>query len=522
MVAVNLGPLYLIAIQVVSRALTFVANQILLRHISPTAFGLASQIELFSISVLVFSRESIRLVSQRQPLQSTNVRHHRDVIHSQGSRKPGDVKNLEMQSVVNISYAAIAIGAPMVYGFGKLYLHFIHDLEGVDSRGRLSFRVVQVAALLELLSEPMFAVIQHSMLYRTRAAIEMVSSVSRAIVSCGVTVLLASNDDNVGILPMALGQLAYAAILLGGYFTATVPIANQLGFYLYPKRIRSSKVNSMLDLIPQHLITLSISLYMQSVAKHILAQSDSLILASLSSLEIQGQYALASNYGGLLARTIFQPIEEYSRNLFSRLVSTGQNARAINKQATAAKTYFTDIMRGYTILCVLMVSVGPGMIPLGVKFVIGSRWNSLLTHQVLATYCYYLPFLALNGITEAFVSGAAKSSDLLSQTKWMGFFSVFLTGASYFLLKNTELGVEGLVWANIIHMLGRIIWSSMFIKTYFQQSPTSSSSIFAVFPKFSVWVIGFVGWLWLRTISTTSIESAFKILVTVTCTVLTM
>lgn len=61
------GTAYLIIVQIVSRALTFLANQLLLRHLSPSIFGAATQLELYAISVVYFSRESVRVTVQRQP-----------------------------------------------------------------------------------------------------------------------------------------------------------------------------------------------------------------------------------------------------------------------------------------------------------------------------------------------------------------------------------------------------------------------------------------------------------------------
>src|SRR3954470_10544401 len=61
------GATFLILLQVLSRAFTFIVNQVLLRYLSPELLGLSTQLELYSISVLFFSREHIRVAVQRQP-----------------------------------------------------------------------------------------------------------------------------------------------------------------------------------------------------------------------------------------------------------------------------------------------------------------------------------------------------------------------------------------------------------------------------------------------------------------------
>ncbi|KAH8981677.1 hypothetical protein EDB86DRAFT_2931631, partial [Lactarius hatsudake] len=41
-----------------------------------------------------------------------------------------------------------------------------------------------------------------------------------------------------------------------------------------------------------------------------LTEGDKLLISRLSPLADQGGYAIASNYGSLVARVVFQPIEE--------------------------------------------------------------------------------------------------------------------------------------------------------------------------------------------------------------------
>ncbi|EFE39663.1 nuclear division Rft1 protein, putative [Trichophyton verrucosum HKI 0517] len=492
-----LGPVYLIAIQVVSRALTFLANQVLLRHITPYAFGLASQIELYSITVLFFSRESIRLAAQRQPPDITKAA---DIDST--DKRPENAKNQEenagSQAVVNISYVPIALGLPMAYVFGVLYLNLGQSDRTLGHIERISFLIVQLATVLELLSEPLFAVVQQRMLYGTRAKVEMISSVARAFFSCASVLLISRSYEDAGILSIALGQLGYATFLLAGYFICAKPISQKHAFNLYPVRIAYiNHPNYIFSFIPQHLLALSMNLYMQSVAKHVLTQSDSVILASLATLEIQGQYALASNYGGLIARMVFQPIEEYSRNLFSKLLAIRESGQIVDKSVKAVKSQFIDILRGYGILCVSISAVGPAAVPLAIKLIIGSHWDSPETQQVLSLYCYYIPFLAVNGITEAFVSAAATNSELRLQTKWMGILSAVFVVAAYVFLRITQSGVYGLLWANLVNMAARIIWSSFFIQRFFEKHDSKLHAR-EILPSLGVCIAGAIGWLSLR------------------------
>ncbi len=211
---------------------------------------------------------------------------------------------------------------------------------------------------------------------------------------------------------------------------------------------------------------------MQSAVKHVLTQGDSFLIATLASLRDQGIYALASNYGGLLARMLFQPIEESSRNLFAKLLSLDHPGRdkASNQSLQSARKILGDLLKLYLLLGVVASTLGPSNAPLLLRIVAGERWTASGAGEVLATYCYYIPLLALNGVTEAFVAAVATPAELNRQSIWMFAFSVGFAGAGYVFLRVLDWGAQGLVWANVVNMLLRIVWSSAFITRYFRQN----------------------------------------------------
>lgn len=224
---------------------------------------------------------------------------------------------------------------------------------------------------------------------------------------------------------------------------------------------------------------------MQSSIKYVLTQGDSLLIASLASLQDQGAYALSSNYGGLIARMLFQPIEDASRNLFAKLCSPAtttpkdSSTKAPDKTTklpandssiTQAKTTLTTILKFYNLISLLAFSLGPSLAPPLLDLVAGSRWSATGASDVLATYCYYIPLLAINGVTEAFVAAVATNSDLYRQSLWMsGFFAGFAASA-YVFLRVLELGAKGLVWANCVNMGLRILFNLHFVKGFFERN----------------------------------------------------
>ena len=275
------GATFLILLQVASRALTFAVNQVLLRFLSPEILGISAQLELFSISVLYFARESLRVALQRQA-------------HG-------------MQAIVNLSYLAVFFGTPLAYLLALFWIR--SDTPDVPYFVE-ALIVYCLATFLELLSEPAFSAVQQKLLYKIRASAESTATLLRCFGTSGSAVLASRAGLDIGVLPFAVGQLAYALSLLVVYSYKTWHVSKADGFSLFPEKVLSTKGNPTIwNYFSAPLLRLTASLSLQSSLKYILTQGDSLLITSLASLADQGAYALASNYGGLIARMLFQPIE---------------------------------------------------------------------------------------------------------------------------------------------------------------------------------------------------------------------
>lgn len=234
----------------------------------------------------------------------------------------------------------------------------------------------------------------------------------------------------------------------------------------YLTRVSRDGSNFLIGRFSWPMITLSTNVFFQSVIKHVLTQGDSMMLAAMTSLEDQGIYALASNYGGLVARVLFQPIEESSRALFSSLLNSEGTGKLGIKSVSAAKSRLTEVVRAYSLIAVVGFPLGPALVPHMLHVLGGCNWASPRVSSLLSLYCYYIPFLAFNGISEAFVSAAANPAELRRQAVWMAMFSACFTSAAYLFLKVGDLGAHGMVYANIVNMAVRIVWSFSFIRSF--------------------------------------------------------
>ncbi|ODA79239.1 hypothetical protein RJ55_04832 [Drechmeria coniospora] len=489
------GASLLILLQLLSRLATFVANQLLLRFLTAPLLGLATQLEVYYLSVLFFARESLRVAIQRQgaidvtksePSKSERRRKKPAAEQDEdgdgqesGSDDDDDEDELggherrDGQAVVNLGYLAILLGALVAVVLGRIYLVYASPATLLTPFLVRGLYLYGVAAVVELLSEPCFVLLQRRLRFGTRAAAESTATFVRCSVVFLAAVLAARRDWNVGVLPFALGQLAYGVTLLIVYLVAGQGLASDLGFSLLPKPVsKTGDANFFLSYFYSPTIRLAGSMMAQSVVKHLLTQGDTFLVSLLASPDVQGIYALANNYGGLLARLLFQPVEESSRTYFSRLLSSPASGPSSKPSPPVreASTSLHTILRLYILLSAVVVSLGPHAAPSLLSVVAGKRWAAVGAGEVLGTYCFYIPFLALNGITESFVASIASESEVHRQSLWMGAFSVAFAASSFLFMRVLALGAQGLVLANIINMVSRIVWSTAFIKAFFTRN----------------------------------------------------
>ncbi|KAF7587570.1 Oligosaccharide translocation protein rft1 [Aspergillus hancockii] len=471
------GTTLLIIVQIASRLFTFIANQLILRTLSPAILGVGTQLELYFVSILYFSRESIRTAIQRQPLDGTPTtasdKENTDSSHGEPNRKI-EFQMIASQSVVNMSYLSLSMGIPTALTFATLYIYAASQEVCETPFYRVGVAITTVASLLELCIEPFFAVVQQYMLYKNRAVVEMTAAFVKSLTVCSLFTWASWNGRDLGVLPFALGYFFYSLALICGYSLAIPKLTSRWRFSLLPTKIKSSDDSIYLaNRFPRSLVALSTNVFFQSVVKHLLTQGDAIMLAAMTSLKDQGIYSLASNYGGLMARVLFQPIEENSRIVFSSLLNSSRPGKQYTSNVSAAKAHLVNILRAYGMLSVLIFPLGPYLVPRILHLLGGHRWASPEVGSLLSLYCYYIPFLAFNGITEAFVSSTASPADLRRQACWMGVFSASFALAAYLFLKIGSLGAHGLVCANIVNMAVRTAWSFVFLRSYFHHHGNS-------------------------------------------------
>jgi oligosaccharide translocation protein RFT1 len=461
-------------------------------------------LEVYYLSVLFFARESLRVAIQRQggdggdvsdiqgveekksaitkTAETKEEASKTSVPQQEGKRRENDKQPTSTtsestgaattQAAVNISYIAIVLGAIVALVLGQLYISSISAEVLTTPHLLQSVYIYAFAAMLELLSEPAFVLMQIRLQFGVRATAEAAATFLRCFVTLGSAVYASRSGVNSGVLPFALGQAAYGLALLLVYTWYGLGLARREHFSLLPARLPGKTY--VLSYFSRPTLQLAFSMMTQSLVKHLLTQGDTFLISVLSSPDAQGVYALANNYGGLVARLLFQPIEESSRSYFSRLLLAPSSPSGSDRQQGPEKSAvrrasadLRSLLRVYVILSLVVVSVGPTAAPLLLSLVAGPQWKGSGAGACLAAFAWYVPLLAANGVAEAFVSSVATEAQVHAQSAWMGAFSLVFGFAGFVALRVAGMGAVGLVVANGVNMLCRIVWCGFFIRRYF-------------------------------------------------------
>lgn len=229
------GTSFLILIQLASRIFTFASNQLILRTLSPVILGIAAQLELFQVSILYFSRESIRMAIQRQPIPSSPDKKS----SLEADAVATDSQSVASQAVVNVSYLSLALGIPSSLMLAMLYQRFVPEEASETAFFYHSVILIGAAALIELSIEPFFSVVQQHMFYEKRAAVEMPAAFLRSAVTSSAFIYASQVNYDLGVLPFALGHLSYSLALICGYSLVLLRGANTTRFSFLLTRIQS-------------------------------------------------------------------------------------------------------------------------------------------------------------------------------------------------------------------------------------------------------------------------------------------
>lgn len=187
----------------------------------------------------------------------------------------------------------------------------------------------------------------------------------------------------------------------------------------------------------------------------------------------------ADDTGSLVARIIFQPLEETLLLHFSSALS-----------APSTPHLLTYILHISSHLLLLLPAFLPPLLPALLPVLLPRRYVHTSAPSTLETYLiWYLPLLSLNGIFEAFHASSATPGQVATQARWMInsslAFAIGLYGLTH-LPEDIQLGTEkALIYASCLAMTVRITYAWRHARRYLV-GREGGLSILRIAPKWQV------------------------------------
>jgi oligosaccharide translocation protein RFT1 len=515
-----------------------------------SAYGKASiKLELLLSTALFVGREGFRLAVTKEVVDGGHEEHDDSNNHSCVERRSssnGAKQRRRRQQIINVSWLSIPVGAllsilallihlyqcsnntTMNNGFDTASLPATKDVNQDELWDyKLAGILYCLSSFIEAISEPLVIQCLQCMDVTTKAKAEGVALVAKSLCCFSCTVYL--NEQNYPVTAFGISQLVYATlftIIMYHTMIARRTRSSSSGSgggtgILWPKFIintplttKTSHYYSTLSNIIQnnfhnHTIYLILIFTLQGIFKHALTEADKFILSSFSDSYDQGVYALVSSYGGLAARLLLQPMEENARLLFTRQgaeivaaaaeeeETVGYDHSSTNKNKKLKSNLINDLEASYYFFVRLVMYIGLIFAAFGsnytsilLRLLAGNRWGTNIEAcTALSAFCVYTAFLALNGVTEAFVYGVARSG---KDVTTMGVVHA-IVGVMFALFAPTlviKYGALGLIVANCISMVMRCLYSLHYIRSYFathnapgQTTTTRSSSVMSIMSR---------------------------------------
>lgn len=306
------GVRWVFALSILQKITTFTLNQSMIYWTSPEVFGLASiQLELLLSTLLFLSREGIRIETLK--LQIVHKDEFRDIVN---------ISWLPSLSIILVVFAILCMRVSLLgSNIDKSFLAAI---------------LYCLGALFEAMGEPWRNVTQALLVLEPRFKADILAMLARSIVTFVTVAYL-----DAGILGFGFAQLAYGLchflVLVVTCSNCVVLDSKVICLREFLPRPRTTKdgTSTILGFFNTQLFYSACSTTFSSLLKHGLTEADKIILSFFSTSYDQGIFAVASNYGSLVTRTLFLPIEEATRLAFSKLSKEVSTAGSIDDIATS-------------------------------------------------------------------------------------------------------------------------------------------------------------------------------------------
>lgn len=260
------------------------------------------------------------------------------------------------------------------------------------------------------------------------------------------------------MIAFGYAQLVYACTLLLCYISYFV--------YAQPFVWRAFEMDALL-------VSYVYKFWLQSAIKFLLTEGEKYVLLLFRTFSDQGVYDLVSHLGSLVARLFFQKVEEVGFTTWSKLLGSASDKKEKqddDSQQVLALQLLHLLIKLMLLIGLIFVCFGPSYSYTLLLLLYGRKWSDATNAPtVLSLYCIYVMFMAVNGITEAFVHATSNAQQLQKYNYLMIVFSIVYLSIAVMgmtCIQQQDAGIYMLIVANICNMLMRIVYSWTYITQY--------------------------------------------------------
>nr|KAF6335717.1 RFT1-like protein [Pipistrellus kuhlii] len=326
-------------LQVLFRLITFALNAFILRFLSKEIVGIVNvRLTLLYSTTIFLAREAFR----RACLSGSTQR--------------------DWRQTINLLWLTVPLGVFWSLFLGWVWLRLLEvpDPNVVPHYGT-GVVVFGLSAVVELLGEPFWVLAQAQMFVKLKVIAESLSVILKSVLTASLVLWL----PHWGLYIFSLAQLFYTTVLVLCYVAYFKKL---LGF---PKSAKQQMlpVSRMTDLLPSILRSrafvnweeakLTWSFFKQSFLKQILTEGERYVMTFLNVLNFgdQGVYDIVNNLGSLVARLIFQPIEESFYIFFAKVLEREKDATLQKQEDVAVAATVLESLLKLALLTGLTITV---------------------------------------------------------------------------------------------------------------------------------------------------------------------
>ncbi|XP_019579832.2 man(5)GlcNAc(2)-PP-dolichol translocation protein RFT1 isoform X2 [Rhinolophus sinicus] len=438
-------------LQVLFRLITFVLNAFILRFLSKEIVGIVNvRLTLLYSTTTFLAREAFRRACL-----------------SGGAQR-------DWSQTLNLLWLTVPLGVLWALFLGWVWLQLLEvpDPNVVPHYG-MGVVLFGLSAVVELVGEPFWVLAQAHMFVKLKVIAESLSVILKSVLIAFLVLWL----PHWGLYIFSSAQLFYTAVLVLCY---VIYFKKLLGS---PESIKHTlPVSRMTDLLPNiprsgafvnwTEAKLTWSFFKQSFLKQILTEGERYVMTFLNVLNFgdQGVYDTVNNLGSLVARLIFQPVEESFYIFFAKVLEREKDATLQKQEDVAVAAAVLESLLKLALLAGLTITFfGFAYSQLALDIYGGAMLSSGSGPVLLRSYCLYVLLLAINGVTECFTFAAMSKEQVDRYNLTMLALSSSFLVLSYLLTR--WCGSVGFIVANCFNMGIRITQSLCFIHRYYRNSP---------------------------------------------------